>query len=488
MSHPAGRGEPGTSSDAHTEPEDPSDDSSAGSSDEPLDSRQPSPPAQETLGAEDLRDESGTHDGRVTGPGRRRSRWDLRRIVVDTRPLSIPAYRRLWTSTIVTSVGSQLTAVAVPKQIYDITGSSAYVGLAGLVALVPLVVFALWGGAIADAVDRRKLLLVTNTGIAVTSLLFWAQAFAGAHSVWVLFGLLGLQQACAGVNQPARSASIPRLVPARLLPAANALGSTVFQIGSIIGPLLAGVLIPILGLSTLYLIDSVALTVTIWAVWRLPALPPMAGAPRRAGLRHVIEGFGYLATRKVLLVSFLADVIAMVFGMPRALFPQMAQQTFGDPAGGGFALGILFAAIPVGAVLGGLFSGAFSRIRRHGVAVIAAVCAWGLAIVGFGLSPWLWLAAFFLALAGMADLVSMVFRGTIMQSAATDEMRGRMQGVFTVVVAGGPRLADLLHGTAGAAVGTSLAVSGGGVLVVVAMLAAVVAFPIFWRYRAAQDS
>ncbi|GAA5027547.1 MFS transporter [Actinopolymorpha pittospori] len=416
-------------------------------------------------------------------PTGRRARWNIRRFVVDTRPLSILPYRRLWTSTIITSVGSQLTAVAVPKQIYDITGSSAYVGLSGAVALVPLIVFALWGGAIADAVDRRKLMLFTNTGIAITSLLLWAQAAAGANSVWLLFGLLALQQACAGMNQPARSASIPRLVPAPLLPAANALSSTVFQTGSIIGPLLAGAMIPVVGLSTLYLIDSIALTVTLWAVWKLPPLPPLDGAPRRAGLRHVLEGFAYLATRKILLVSFLADVIAMVLGMPRALFPQMAQETFGDPPGGGFALGVLYAAIPVGAVLGGLFSGAFSRIRRHGVAVVGAVCLWGLAIVGFGLSPWLWLAAFFLGVAGVADLVSMVFRGTIMQSAATDEMRGRMQGVFTVVVAGGPRLADLGHGMAGAAVGTTLAVSGGGILVVIVMLCAVAAFPIFWRYR-----
>jgi MFS family permease len=417
-----------------------------------------------------------------TSNGRHR-RFDIRKIVVDTRPLAVRPYRRLWTSTIVTSVGSQLTAVAVPKQIYDITGSSAYVGLSGLVALVPLVVFALWGGAIADAVDRRKLLLVTNSGIATTSILLWAQAAAGLDSVWVLFALLGLQQACAGANQPARSASIPRLVPAHLLPAANALNSTVYQTGSIIGPLLAGALIPVLGLPTLYLIDSMALTVTLWAVWRLPPLPPLNGAPKRAGLRHVLEGFAYLATRRVLLVSFLADIIAMVFGMPRALFPQMAQETFGDPPGGGAALGILFAAIPLGAVLGGLFSGVFSRVRRHGVAVVLAVCGWGVAIVGFGLSPWLWLAAVFLALAGVADLVSMVFRGTILQTAATDEMRGRMQGAFTVVVAGGPRLADLLHGTAGAAVGTSMAVSGGGVLVVVVMLAAVMAFPVFWHYR-----
>lgn len=420
----------------------------------------------------------------VPGNEPKPKRFSLRRFVVDTRPLSVAPYRRLWSSTIVTSVGSQLTAVAVPFQIYDVTKSSAFVGLAGLVALVPLVIFALWGGAIADAVDRRKLMLVTNTGVAITSVLLWAQAAAGMRSVGVLFALLMLQQAFAGANMPARSASIPRLVPVELLPAANALGSTVFQIGSVVGPMLAGALIPVLGLSTLYLIDAIALTATIWAVWRLPPLAPLDGAPKRAGIRHVIEGFGYLATRKVLLVSFLADVIAMVLGMPRALFPQLAQQSFGDPAEGGFALGILYAAIPAGAIIGGLLSGTFTRIRRHGVAVACAVGAWGVAIIGFGLAQSLWLAVAFLVMAGMADLVSMVFRGTMLQAASTDELRGRVQGSFSVVVAGGPRLADLLHGTAGAAIGTTWAISGGGVLVVVAMALAVLAFPAFWKYRA----
>ena len=165
-------------------------------------------------------------------------------------------------------------------------------------------------------------------------------------------------------------------------------------------------------------------------------------------MREIAEGFRYISMHKVLLLSFLADIIAMVFGMPRALFPQLAAQTFGS-YGEGLALGLLFAAIPIGAVLGGLFSGTFSRARRHGWMVIGAVVAWGAAITGFGLSGNLWLAAVFLALAGVADMVSMVFRGAILLSAATDEMRGRMQGVFTVVVAGGPRLADVLHGTGG---------------------------------------
>ncbi|MFB7331042.1 MFS transporter [Streptomyces adustus] len=416
----------------------------------------------------------------TAAPAPPRRGW--RRWAMDTRPLRRPAYRRLWSSTIVTSVGSQLTAVAVPKQIYDITGSSAWVGAASLAGLLPLIVFALWGGAVADTVDRRKLLLITNVGIAVTSLLFWVQAAVGLDSVAALMVLLAVQQAFWGLNAPARNASIARLVPADELPAANALGSTVMQTGQVVGPLLAGVLIPIIGLPELYLVDAVALCVTVWAVLRLPALPPLAAVARRAGVREIAAGFRYLSAHKVLLLSFLADIIAMVFGMPRALFPQLAAETFA-PWGQGLALGLLFAAIPVGAVAGGLFSGAFSRARRHGWMVIGSVVAWGAAITGFGLSRNLWFAVVFLAAAGVADMVSMVFRGAILLSAATDEMRGRMQGVFTVVVAGGPRVADVLHGTAGAAFGPRAAVAGGGLLVVVLMLGLAAAVPALRRYR-----
>ncbi|WP_026085398.1 MFS transporter [Streptomyces viridosporus] len=406
-----------------------------------------------------------------------------RRWAMDTRPLRRPAYRRLWASTAVTAVGSQLTAVAVPKQIYDITGSSAWVGTASLAGLLPLIVFALWGGAIADSMDRRTLLLITNTGIAVTSLLFWVQAVAGLESVAVLMVLLAVQQAFWGLNAPARSASIARLVPEDELPAANALGSTVMQTGQVAGPLLAGALIPVVGLPELYLIDALALCATVWAVYRLPALPPLtARVARRAGVREIVEGFRYISGHAVLLLSFLADIVAMVLGMPRALFPQLAAETFA-PYGEGFALGLLFAAIPIGAVVGGLLSGTYSRARRHGWMVIGSVVVWGAAVAGSGLSGNLWLAVAFLAVAGIADMVSMVFRGAILLSAATDEMRGRMQGVFTVVVAGGPRLADVLHGTAGSAFGPRTAVAGGGILVVVVMLALAAAMPALRRYR-----
>ena len=411
-------------------------------------------------------------------------RW--RRLVVDTAPLAYLPFKRLWWSTVVTSIGAQITAVAVPKQIFDDTGSSTWVGFSGAVALVPLVVFALWGGSIADAVDRRIMLLFTNSGVALTSVGLFAQAALGNTSVWVVLTLLGVQQACFGLNSPARGATIPRLVPVSQVAAANALNSTVFGLGAVAGPLLAGALIPVLGLKTLYLIDSVFLLAAIYACWRLPSLPPIVaegGKRAAAGLASIVDGFRYISLHAVLLVSFLADITAMVFGMPRALFPEMAERTFGDPPGGGFALGLLYAAIPLGTLLGGLFSGTFVRFRRQGAATAVAVVAWGLAMAAFGLTSSLWLAVVLLAIGGAADLVSMVFRNAILQTAATDEMRGRMQGVYFVVVAGGPRLADLLHGTMGDVVGPGRATTVGGLLVVAVIPLVLLRFPAFWRYR-----
>jgi Transmembrane secretion effector len=415
----------------------------------------------------------------TTAPVRRR-----RRILLDTTPLRHAPYRRLWSSTIVTSLGSQLTAVAVPTQIFDMTGSSAWVGIASLVALGPLIVFALWGGAIADTVDRRKLMLFTNISMALLMIVFWLQAALHLGSIPLLLVLVGLQQALFGMNMPARSASVARLVPIGELPAAIALNSTVMQAGWIAGPLAAGALIPVIGLPTLYLLDAVALTATIWAVWRLPALPPLHSEARRAGWRDVLNGFGYVATHRLLLVSFLADILAMVFGMPRALFPELAH--LGYPGvSRDFALGLIFAAIPIGSLLGGLLSGTFSHLRRHGLMVILSVCGWGLAIVGFGLSRSIWAAVSFLALAGAMDMVSMVFRGTILQAAATDEMRGRMQGVHTVVVVGGPRVADVIHGVLAPAAGAAAVTIGGGTLVVVLTIALALAVPAFLSYQGA---
>jgi MFS family permease len=408
----------------------------------------------------------------VTQAERRRAGRGLSRIArlgPDTRPLAIPEYRRLFLGQIVTVIGSQLTAVAVQQQVYSITGSSAWVGYASMVALIPLVTFGLFGGAIADTYDRRRLLMITSSGIAVTSIGLWLTAFTGNSSVWVVFGLLAAQQGFFAVNSPTRSAILPRIVPLNLVPAANALNMTVFSFGVITGPLLVGLLLPITGISWLYFIDAMTLTAILYAVIRLPPVPPQRTGRRRARVR---DGLAYLRTSPLLLMTFVIDIIAMVCGMPRALFPAMAQHTFGDPPGGGIALGALYASFAIGSMIGGLTGGWIPRIRREGIAIIAAVMLWGAAVAATGTTSVLGLAVLFLAIGGFADMVSAVYRSTILQVVATDEMRGRLQGVFTVVVAGGPRLADLVDGLAAGATSARTAVIGGGVLCVVWALVA----------------
>lgn len=276
------------------------------------------------------------------------------RFTVDTRPLRIPAYRRLWLATVVTSVGGQFAVIAVPKQLYDLTGSSAHIGVSGIVSFCALAVSALWGGGIADVVDRRRMLLVTASGITVTSVLLWLQAVLRLDSVPLLLTLLAVQAAFVGANAPALGATIPRLVPAELIPAASSLGHLVRYVGAVVGPLLAGALIPLIGLRSLYLIDSIALCATVWAVFRLPAVPPGEGASHRSDLRHLLDGLRYLGNDKILVAVLAADLSAMVFGMPWALYPELAHERFGDPPGGGFVLGLLYAAYPAGVFAMGL--------------------------------------------------------------------------------------------------------------------------------------
>ncbi len=416
----------------------------------------------------------------------------LRALLADTRPLGVPAYRRLFHAQIITVIGAQLTIVTVPAQIYAMTGSSAYVGLTGLFGLVPLVVFGLYGGSLADHFDRRRLLTFTTSGLILTSALLFLQAAIGNENVWVLLGIFSLQQACFAVNQPTRSAVLPRIMPHHLLPAANSLNMTVFTGGAIAGPLVGGALIPVLGFSWLYLVDTLFLFATLRAVLLLPPLPVEVVPGSSPGLRSVIDGFAYLATQPVLLMSFVIDLIAMVCGMPRALIPEMSDVHFGESSSGGLAFAVLFAAMPLGAFLGGVFSGWVSRVERQGLAVVLAVLVWGGAIIAFGgavgmaggsTRPWLWVAAVLFALGGAADVASSAFRSTMLQSAATDAMRGRLQGVFIVVVAGGPRLADVLHGLVAAPFGAAATTVAGGALVVVLTLLVAVTVPAFVRYR-----
>ncbi|UBU14817.1 MFS transporter [Nonomuraea gerenzanensis] len=329
----------------------------------------------------------------------------------------------------------------------------------------------MWAGGLADARDRRTVLLAAHCGLGATYAALWVQAALGVGSVPLLMVLVACQSLALGAIMTTMGAAVPRLVPAELLPAANSLGSLTRYAGSIIGPVLAGVLIPVVGLGTLYLLDAVALLAVVWAVVRLPPLPPRPG-PRAgtAGLRH-------LAGSRLLVAVLLVDLAAMVFGMPVALFPELAWHTFGGPVGGGLELGLLYAAYPAGVVAAGLLSGTFTRARRHGAVMAGAAAAWGLTVVVLGLAGWLWLALVALVAGGAVNFVLSTFRNAITQAHTPDALRGRIQGSLTVVLFGGPHLANLLHGAATTVLDHRAVIWAGGLLTTVTVAAVTWAFP-----------
>ncbi|WFE38133.1 MFS transporter [Micromonospora sp. WMMD998] len=410
-----------------------------------------------------------------------------RRWAIDVRPLGVPAYRRVWLGNAVAMFGFQFTAVAVPVEMFDLTGGSFWVGLLGIAGFVPLLVFGLWGGAVADARDRRRVLLAAGTLLWAATLGLLVQSLAGARSPVLLLLLVGVQAVAFAITSPARSAILPRLVPAELVPAATTLNYTTFTAAAVFGPLAAGLIFATwrvdAALPIAYGLDALLFTVSLWATLRLPAMPPEpepGGGVRRAGLGSIVDGFRYLATTPVLLLSFAIDLIAMILAMPRALFPELAQDRFG----GGAAVGWLYSSIAIGAMLGGLTSGWIGRVRRQGLALAVAVVGWGVAIAFAGLAGRLWLAVLLLGVAGAADLVSATLRQSMLLVYAPDRMRGRLQGVNTVVVAGGPRLGDLRAGVTAAGFGTGFAMVGGGIAAAVLATLLVVAFPALLRYRA----
>lgn len=401
-----------------------------------------------------------------------------RRIFADLTPLRSSAhYRRLWVGGTISWMGQAMTALAISLQVYEITGSSFSVGLVGLFSLVPLVAFGLYGGAIADTVDRRKLGLYSASGLTVLSIGLAAAALLDYHRVWLLYTVVALQAVCGALNGPARSAMIPKLLPPEQLPAANALNSVTMTTGTMAGPVLGGLIVGWWGYQAAYLIDAVTFVAALYAMWRLPSMLPEG----RRGRASVLDGLRFLGTRPNIRMTFFSDLAAMVLAQPKALFPAIAVLWYGGDAK---TVGLLVAAPAVGALLGGLFSGWQGRIRRHGLAILLSVAGWGLAIAVFGLTRNLWLGLLFLALAGCADTISMVFRSTMMQTATPDGMRGRLQGVFIVVVAGGPRLGDFLAGTVADLTSPAVAITGGGLgcVLVLGLLAA------RWRAFARYDA
>jgi MFS family permease len=420
------------------------------------------------------------------------------KLLADITPLrESPAYRRLYIGMAISAVGTQLTLVAVSLQIYEMTRSSLFVGLLGLFALLPLMIAGLYGGAVADAHDRRKVALLSGVVLWGSTVAIAVQAWAETDNVWLLYALVAVHSGAAGINQPTRSAIIPRLVRPELLPAAHALSIITFGLAMTVGPMLAAVLVARTGYGWTYTVDAVTFTAALWALFRLPAMPP-EGEVRRAGLASVLEGFRFLGTRPNIRMTFLVDLAAMVMAQPRALLPAIGAVLIG---GGELTVGILLAAVALGAVLAGLFSGPLGHIHRQGLAVLWSIAGWGASISAFGmvvvmagassgtadtsggdLTLWIIPAAVCLLLAGIADSVSAVFRSTILQSATPDAMRGRLQGVFVVVVAGGPRMGDMVAGSAAQWLGEGWTAVWGGLVCILLVVLLTTLQPRFARY------
>ncbi len=429
------------------------------------------------------------------------------RLLADTTPLRIsPEFRRLWWGQGLATLGSQLAVVAVGLQVYALTGSTLSVGVLGLCTLVPLVGLGLYGGALVDSHDRRTVALWASTALWVVSIAIALQAWLGFRSVELLYALVALQSAAFAINNPARSAIVPRLLPPELMPAANALQTLAWSTAFTIGPLLGAVLVAVWGYPVTYTIDVVTFAFALWALRLLPPMPPLAtdgdGPPRRAGLASIAEGLRYLATRPNVRMTFLVDLGAMVLSFPRVFFPAVGAVIIG---GGEATAGALSSAVALGGVLAGVLSGSLGLVRAQGRAIAWAVTGWGVAVAGFGLAvvwagssgapdgasstrPVLWaalvVALVMLTLAGAADSISSVFRQSVLQTATPDAMRGRLQGVFIVVVAGGPRLGDLVGGANATWLGEGWAAVVGGLACVAVTWVLVRRQPRFLAYDA----
>jgi MFS family permease len=404
----------------------------------------------------------------------------LARIAVDIRPLRESRdFRRLWFGVGISAIGSQITTVAIPFQLYEETRSTLLLGFLGLAALVPLLVVPIYGGAVADAVDRRRLLLFSDVAQLLVTGGLLVNALLPNPSVWFLFVAEALGTAAYGFQRPARNALTPRLVRGDQLLAAIAVEDVVFTLARVAGPVMAGVLILAVGLGGAYAIDMATFAASLGAIWLLPPAPPAPDADRPS-LKAILDGFRYVRRRKVLLGIFVMDTNAMIFGMPRALFPALAEKL----GGGAGVLGLFYAAPFAGALLASLTSGWMMSVRRQGLGVSVAAGAWGVAIALFGLAEAVWVALVFLAVAGAADFISAVLRSNILLTVTPDSMRGRLSGIELAQVAGAPELGNFEAGTVASLTSVRTSIVSGGVLCVIGTVVVALAIPALVRYDA----
>ena len=452
-------------------------------------------------------------------------RGRLARLMIDTRPLRRREFRLLWLGELVSETGSNIAVVALYVQVYRITGSALAVGGIGLVQFVPILLSALFGAPLVDRHDRRSILLIAHWCEAGAALLLLVGVWIGSPPLLLIYVAAALVAGSGSLALAARSAMTPNLVPHDELPAALALNQAMWNTCLIVGPALGGLLIARFGLGIAYGLDLVTFAAALISVRLMRPHPPArrpaqipahieggdssgldssgpnSSGPNSSGLERdrseplsepdvsdeegwarVTAGFRYLKGRRVLQATFIVDLIAMIFGMPRALFPVLAQVQFDA---GPELVGLLFSAVAVGALIGALTSGWVHRIKRQGLAVLIAVALWGAGIVAFGLSgSSIGLALGCLAVAGGADVISAVFRNTILQRSVPDDLRGRLSGIHILVVTGGPRLGDMEAGLVATLASPTVSVVSGGVICILAVGVLAILVPAFTNYRA----
>lgn len=416
-------------------------------------------------------------------PSAHNSRWrSFRRFAVDFTPLrQSRQWRLLFISQAIMSLGEQVRVVVVPYLVFLITHSSFIVGLASLAQFVPTIILALLGGTLADRVDRRKLLIVTQVLLVATVSVLMVAVLRGLPPLWLIFVIVPAAQGINALASPAARAVEPRLVGREQLANAMALDQVTWNLSAVLAPALGGLLIARFGVAPALVFNVATLVVRLAMLLPLAPLPPEVGeGPLKSGWESLKEGFSYLKDKPAILSTFLIDMNAMVFGFPSALMPALATQVFKVGASG---LGLLYAAPAAGALVGSVMTGWVSRVRRQGRAVIIAVCIWGVAIAAFGLlTHYFWAALLMLAIAGGADMFSAVFRQTILQLSVPDRLRGRLSAVHFMVVTSGPRFGDMEAGSVAALVSTQFSVVSGGIGSVIGALVIAFAIPAFARY------
>lgn len=404
--------------------------------------------------------------------------------VVDISPLrEVPGFRWLFGGMFLAQAGRQLAVVAIPIQVFEITGSTLAVGLLGLAQLLPLLAVSLIGGALADAVDRRRLLIAAELLLALTGAALWWNAAIADPLLWPLYVLSALNSGIAAIHNPARQALLPSLVGRRLFPAALALNQTQTNVAKTAVPAVGGILIAIFGLPATYALETVLFMASAALIYKVPQVD-VEGGGRSFSVRSITEGLSFLKSRRLIQAAMLMDLNAMVFGMPTALFPAFGTEVLGGDAS---TVGLLFAAPGAGAMVSAATSGWVSRVSRHGRAVMFAIIAWGLGIALFGLTRSLPLALVLLAFAGAADVISAIFRQSMIQLNVPDSLRGRLSSLHTIASGGGPRLGDLEAGVIAEFTSVRFSVVSGGVACAVGALAIARWAPRFYNYRFTPD-